>query len=207
MNNGSRKVLKIIHHPLGKPEYNFQSRASANNISPKVYKLKLDVKLEKMASNYFFKTRPNHDKINAFLMNNLKKNTGNTVKSVYAFMKTAPRVQRYKVLDKLAAKVAKLSSMGIEHANLHTNNAYVIIKANGSLDVMIIDYGRSKYHVGAHTRAYTRGNIGTRFGRNVSNQYPNFGPIWGVKPTKKNPNPNPVILNRNKLAIMKSNYL
>ena len=210
MNNGSRKVLKIIHHPLGKSEYNFQNNASKKNISPKVYKLKTGITL--MKSNLFFTKKPPNNKINAFLMNNLQKNDGNGIKSLHDFFSTASTANKTIVYNKLVAKVTKLSNLGIEHANLHVYNAYVIKKADGTLDVMIIDYGRSK-RVGARTRAFARGNVGQRFGRNVSENYsPIYGQVFRGGPTnprktkKTKPEQQPVILSSTKLNQMKIKY-
>jgi hypothetical protein len=198
MNNGSRKVLKIIHHPLGKSEYSFQNNASKKNISPKVYKLKTGITL--MKSNLFFTSRPPNNKINAFLMNNLQKNNRNRIQSLHDFFSTASNANKTIVYNKLVAKVKNLSNISIEHANLHAGNAYVIIKADGTLDVMIIDYGRSR-RVGAITRAFGRGNVGQRFGSNVSKYYPGYGKVY----ERKN-NITPVILSKNKLSNMKNYY-
>ena len=201
MNNGSRKVLKIIHHPLGKSEYTFQKKAAG--ISPQVYQLKTGIELTPKYGSFFKKSPPNN-KINAFLMNNLQKNATNTVLSLKEFFGSASNANKTKVFNMLKAKVSKLSNLGIEHANLHEGNAYVIIKPDGSLDVMIIDYGRSK-NVGMATRSYISGKesgkVSQRFG-GLSKNYPAvYGPIYQTKKSVY-----PVILNRNKLAKMKTNY-
>lgn len=198
MNNGSRKVLKIIHHPLGKSEYNFQNNASKKKISPRVYKLKTGITL--MKSNLFFIQKPPNNKINAFLMNNLQKNSGNRIQSLHDFFSTASNANKTIVYNKLKAKVINLSNLGIEHANLHAGNAYVIMKADGTLDVMIIDYGRSR-RVGLPTRSYASGNVGRRFGNNVSKNYPGYGKVY-----RGNKKSNPVILSTHKLNGMKAKY-
>jgi hypothetical protein len=200
MNNGSRKVLKIIHHPLGQSEYSFQQNASKYNISPKVYKLKLGITLTPFGLKSFFTTDPPNNKINAFLMNNLQKNAGNKIMSLHDFFGSASNTNKTIIYNKLTAKVKKLSNLGIEHADLHALNAYVIMKAGGTLDVMIIDYGRSK-RTGVQTRSFASGKVGQRFGNNASANYPGFGPIY-----QRKKNNLPVILSRNKLAKMKTNY-
>ena len=199
MNNGSRKVLKIIHHPLGQSEYSFQNNAAKHNISPKVYKLKTGIKLSSNPK-FFFTNRPPNNKINAFLMNNLQKNAGNKIQSLHDFFSSASNANKTIVYNKLKAKVTKLSNLGIEHANLHALNAYVIIKADGTLDVMIIDYGRSK-RVGARTRAFAKGNVGQRFGPDASAMYPGFGKVY-----QRRKNNVPVITSNTKLTQMKTNY-
>ena len=199
MNNGSRKVLKIIHHPLGVSEFNFQKNAAKHNISPKVYKLKTDIKLTSNPK-FFFTKRPPNNKINAFLMNNLQKNARNRIQSLHDFFSSASNANKTIVFNKLKAKVAKLFNLGIEHADLHALNAYVIIKADGTLDVMIIDYGRSK-RTGVQTRAFARGNVGQRFGNNASAMYPGFGKVY-----QRKKNILPVITSKTKLNQMKTIY-
>ena len=198
MNNGSRKVLKIIHHPLGKSEYNLQKNAARFNISPKVYKLKTGIPFTSAVN--FFKSYPPSGKINAFLMNNLQKNAGNRIMSLHDFFGSASNTNKTIIFNKLKTKVKKLSNIGIEHANLHAGNAYVIIKADGTFDVMIIDYGRSK-RPGTQTRSFAKGNVGQRFGPITTNYNLDFGTVY-----QRKKNNLPVILNRNKLAQMKTTY-
>lgn len=196
MNNGSRKVLKIVKSPLGSKEFEFQENASKANIAPKVYKLKKEIHL---TPNYkmFFLNKVN--KINAFLMNNLE-NKGNKSYSLDNFL-TRDNVSqdlKDKAVKILKSKVKKLGNLSIEHGNLHAENAYVILKSNGTIDVMIIDFGRARRQVGPRTRAVTAGRHGHRYGKNISKIANWHEPLY-----ERKHNETPVILNANKMNALK----
>lgn len=195
MNNGSRKVLKVVKSPLGRQEFMFQKNASNKNLAPRVYKLKTGVRL---TPNYkmFFMNKVKT--VNAFLMNNLARNSGNKVYSIHDFLSGgASKNSKLKAVTILKSKVKRLGNINIEHGNLHMNNAYVIIKADGTLDVMLIDFGRSRRRVGARTRAVTSGRYGHRYGKDISKNINWHEPLYEGKRNNA-----PVVLNANKMKAL-----
>ena len=146
MNNGSRKVIKIVKSPGGNSEFAFQKNAGNRNLAPKVYMLKSGVNMPANLAQKFFSHPNGINKINAFLMNSLFQNNSHKVMSVYDFSQNSrfSREQKMRVFDLLKRKVKSLHKIAIEHGDLHAYNAYVIIKGPDDFDVMLIDFGRSK---------------------------------------------------------------
>lgn len=198
--NGTRKVVKIIASPLGKKEFAFQKIAGLYGISPRVYKLKQRIAIPRnVYVNYFPKMKGAVRKFNAFSMNNLKLHKMDTIMSIHDFFKSrALQYKKQKVFNKLKLLVKKLHGLGIEHGDLHGGNAYVITHADGSIDVKIIDFGRSRKRPSANIRSMS---TGTFYGKNVTKEYNWSEPIF-----KRKGNKNPIIPNRIKLQGFKTKF-
>lgn len=192
MNNKSRKVLKIVKSPLGSEEYAFQKNAGNAGISPKVYKLKTNVKLDLETSKKFFKNQ-SINRINAFLMNNLKSKDSDRVLSLHDVTRIATPEQKKALFEQLMKKVYKLQRLGIEHGDLHFGNVYVILHDNQTFDLIIIDFGRAR-KIGPYTRSVVKGTHGARYGKNISKEWRWHEPLY-----KRSKNETPVILNVDKL--------
>jgi len=151
--NGSRKVLKMVEEQLGKKEYNYQAKAAAAGLAPKVYKFVPSIELNPKRF------------ANAFVMNNLQQNNTNTVLPMRKFMftKNYSVQEKLNVLQNLKSKIKKLHEIGIEHGDLHPGNIYVIMSSDKKkFKVVIIDFGQSaKFN--KDPRKY--------LGRNVSNDF------------------------------------
>jgi serine/threonine protein kinase len=151
--NGSRKVLKLVRNKLGKREYNYQAKAAAAGIAPKVYKFVPSIELNPKRF------------MNAFVMNNLQQNNTNTVLPMRKFMftKNYSVQEKLNVLQNLKSKIKKLHDIGIEHGDLHPGNIYVIMSSDKKkFKVVIIDFGQS-----AKFNKDPRKYLGT----NVTNDY------------------------------------
>ena len=192
MNNKSRKVLKIVKSPLGAAEYAFQKNTGNAGISPKVYKLKTNVKLDPASSKKFFKNE-GINRINAFLMNNLKRKDSDRVLSLNQVSRTATPEQKKAIFEQLKRKIYKLQKLGIEHGDLHFGNVYVVFHDNKTFELIIIDFGRAR-KIGPYTRSVVKGLHGIRYGKNVSKEWNWYEPLY-----KRTRNETPVILDVDKL--------
>jgi tRNA A-37 threonylcarbamoyl transferase component Bud32 len=161
--NGSRKVLKMVEEQLGQREYNYQAKAAAAGLAPKVYKFVPSIELNPKRF------------ANAFLMNNLQQNNTNTVLTMQQFIQSNKYSvqEKLNVLPILKSKIQKLHEIGIEHGDLHPGNIYVIISSNKKkFGIVIIDFGRStKFDP----------NPSVFLGTNVSKHYKQYAPIYEDK--------------------------
>jgi serine/threonine protein kinase len=178
------KVLKIVPHPQGKREYNFQNTAHKAKLSPAVYRLVQNFNIPQNVYRKFINNNSNVNtrlknvnggrpvrvgKFNAFIMNNLHANKNAKTYSGGDFFQNASvsRANKQMVFEKILRKLKKLHTAGIEHGDFHPMNFYVIVK-DGKFKIKIIDFGRS---VVRPPNKSTNNLKAGYFGNNVTTNY------------------------------------